>query len=182
MSVRKLGKSKTGGGSVFWTDKYEYHGWRIQYNKTLDNLSPLKPYRLLDSRDRLMASGDSEEDLVETLPVLMESEEEILAENYSEESLWEKVKSTPILRKLLVNVFTLYYLLEDKTVPKWAKIKIFAALGYFITPFDVIPDVVVPLGFTDDAAIIAYAVVKLASHITPELKRKAENQADVFCK
>jgi len=59
MSIRKLYKTPTAGGLVFWEDLAEINGWRIQYNKTLDHISPLKPYRLLDNSNYLIASADS---------------------------------------------------------------------------------------------------------------------------
>lgn len=37
------------------------------------------------------------------------------------------------------------------------------ALGYFICPTDVVPDVIPLAGYTDDAAVIAAVVAKLGS-------------------
>lgn len=48
MSIRRLWGTGTVDAGVFWEDKVNENGWRIQYNKTLDSFSPLKPYRLLD--------------------------------------------------------------------------------------------------------------------------------------
>ncbi len=45
---------------------------------------------------------------------------------------------------------------------------LYAALAYFVMPFDVIPDFVAGLGFTDDAAVMAMAIGLVARHITPE--------------
>lgn len=46
------------------------------------------------------------------------------------------------------------------------------AWGYFILPFDLIPDVIIGLGFTDDIAAITLAYNAVASSITPEIKEK----------
>ena len=70
MTIRKLYGIVTGGGEVFWDDKLNHNGWRIQYNHTLDVASPLKPYRLLDPKNNLWASADTLEELVEALPGL----------------------------------------------------------------------------------------------------------------
>jgi uncharacterized membrane protein YkvA (DUF1232 family) len=37
-----------------------------------------------------------------------------------------------------------------------------AALAYFVLPFDVIPDFIVGLGYTDDAAIL-FAAIRMVS-------------------
>ena len=42
-----------------------------------------------------------------------------------------------------------------------------AALAYFILPFDLIPDMIPALGFTDDAALLAAVIGLVSSHITP---------------
>lgn len=72
MPVRKLFKTPTLGGAVFWADIAKHEGWRIQYNQTLDSLSPLKPYRLLDPDDYLIASADEAVELQEAIGELAE--------------------------------------------------------------------------------------------------------------
>ena len=178
MSKRDLFKTPTLGGKVFWTDEHEYRNWRIQYNKTLDSFSPLKPFRLLDPQDRLIASADKKEELLDALPEIIKQEESLLAQDYSDYSFWNKVRDQlgRLGRELLLKVFTLYYLMESEDTPSWAKTTCMGALAYFILPVDLIPDVLVPIGYTDDAAMLAYAIITLAAHITPEIKQKAEDQ------
>ena len=53
---------------------------------------------------------------------------------------------------------------------------ILGALGYFIFPIDAIPDVLVPLGYTDDLGVLAAAVTAVAMHITPEVKQQATDK------
>lgn len=48
-----------------------------------------------------------------------------------------------------------------------------AALGYLILPADLISDFIPGLGFTDDAAFIAYAISNATIYITAEIKEKA---------
>ena len=58
-------------------------------------------------------------------------------------------------------VFLLYYLLHDKDVPLHHKAYVIGALGYFILPFDLIPESILPvIGFTDDVAVMGL-VLKL---------------------
>lgn len=74
---------------------------------------------------------------------------------FSEKGFWKKIakvgKQIPFTR----DVLAMYYCMRDSTTPIWAKAAILGALGYFIFPIDAIPDILIPLGFTDDAAIIA---------------------------
>jgi hypothetical protein len=70
MTIRKLFGTATADMGVFWEDKVNHEGWRIQYNKTLDVASPLKPFRLLDPKGHLWASADELKELAEALPTL----------------------------------------------------------------------------------------------------------------
>jgi uncharacterized membrane protein YkvA (DUF1232 family) len=99
---------------------------------------------------------------------------------YSEESFWEKVKKYGKLAGIVVleRAFTLYYALIDVDTPDWAKVVIIGALGYFIVPLDAIPDIAIPLGYTDDAAVLAGALFTIHAHIKDEHKDKGRDQAE----
>jgi len=42
---------------------------------------------------------------------------------------------------------------------------LFAAAAYFVMPADLVPDVVVGLGFTDDATVLATALSVVGAHV-----------------
>ena len=50
---------------------------------------------------------------------------------------------------------------------------LFGALAYFVMPFDVIPDFLAVIGFTDDASVMLAAITAVAIHIRPDHRRKA---------
>ena len=107
------------------------------------------------------------------------------AESYSEEKFWDKVKN--VVKKagteLIENAFVLYYCLQDKDTPMWAKSVVIGALGYFISPIDFIPDYIPGVGLTDDAAVIAGAIYTVSQHIKKEHTIKAKKQtANLFSK
>ena len=52
----------------------------------------------------------------------------------------------------------------------------YGALGYFISPIDVIPDFIPVVGFTDDIGVLAAAVVMAASYIDAEARAKADTK------
>lgn len=68
----------------------------------------------------------------------------------------------------------LYYVATDPNVSYEDKVKIYGALGYFILPVDLIPDLIPVAGYTDDMAALLWALRTVAANITPETKRKAK--------
>lgn len=98
--------------------------------------------------------------------------------HYNEESFWEKVKKFAVKAggKVIYTALKLYYALQSSNTPVWAKSIIVGALGYFVLPIDLIPDVVPAVGFTDDLGVLLAAVAAVAVHITPEIKEQAKKQ------
>jgi len=62
----------------------------------------------------------------------------------------------------------MYYALRDPKTSLKVKALIGAALAYFIMPFDLIPDWIVGIGFTDDLAVVMMVLRQLAGAITEE--------------
>ena len=56
-----------------------------------------------------------------------------------------------------------YYCARDRETPWAARLALFGALGYFIMPFDIIPDFFPGIGHLDDAAVMLLAL-RLVSH------------------
>lgn len=80
--------------------------------------------------------------------------------DYSDESFWEKLKQFALKagKELVEKALWLYYAAKQEGTPPWAKVVIFGALKYFISPIDAIPDAIPVIGLTDDLAVIAAAV------------------------
>lgn len=96
---------------------------------------------------------------------------------YSDSKLWKKVEriAKKVGATVIRPVFILYYLLHDKDVPVTHKAYIVGALGYFIMPFDLIPEAVLSVvGFTDDIAVMAFVLRLVKDSITPEIRTKAD--------
>lgn len=68
----------------------------------------------------------------------------------------------------------LYYVMQSKEVPLAAKAGIAAALAYFILPTDLIPDIAIMIGYTDDIGVLLFTLSQVADHITPEIREKAK--------
>ena len=99
-------------------------------------------------------------------------------------SFWKKIErvAKKVGATVLRPVFTLYYMLQDEKVPLQHKAYIIGALGYFILPFDLIPESVLPIiGFTDDVAVMTFVLKMVKDSITPEIRRKADQKIlDLF--
>ena len=95
---------------------------------------------------------------------------------FSPEKLWEKIKghAKKVGCEGIRSALRLFYALDNPSMPLKTKMVIYGALGYFISPIDVIPDFIPVVGFTDDIGVLAAAVVMAASYIDAEAKAKAD--------
>jgi uncharacterized membrane protein YkvA (DUF1232 family) len=84
-----------------------------------------------------------------------------------EESFWTKLRRNLGRIPFADDAVAAYYCARDPATPTKAKAIILGALVYFITPTDVIPDILIP-GFTDDAAILAAAIAMVQKYMTNE--------------
>ncbi len=99
---------------------------------------------------------------------------------YSAPRLWRTARKATarIGRKTLLAALTLFYCLQDRDTPKWAKGVIVGALGYMILPADLIPDIIPGVGYGDDWGAIVAALGTVAAYIKDEHKLKAEAQVE----
>ena len=97
------------------------------------------------------------------------------SQHYSETTFLDKLmkyaKTAGL--KVIYTALLLFYALQSPRVPTKARAIIVGALGYFIFPFDIIPDIMPGLGYTDDLGILLAALVAVAIHIDEEIKAKA---------
>lgn len=66
-----------------------------------------------------------------------------------------------------------YYAARDPATPAKAKAVLLAAVAYFVIPTDALPDMIIGLGFTDDATVLATALGVVGSHIKESHRRAA---------
>lgn len=80
----------------------------------------------------------------------------------------------PVVRQL----YALYYLWKSPHTPKRTKMIILGALVYFFSPIDSIPDLLGPLGFSDDIAVITLVYSQMKIFMTEEIREQARAAAD----
>ena len=98
--------------------------------------------------------------------------------HYDEEGFWHKMKnySSKAGGKVIYTALKLFYALKSKDTPAWAKSVIAGALGYFILPADLVPDMVPVAGYTDDLGVLLAAIGTVAVHITDEVEAQARQR------
>ena len=78
--------------------------------------------------------------------------------------------------KLVYAALILYYTLQSDKVSTANKALIIGALGYMISPLDVIPDAIPIVGLTDDLAVLLYVLKKVWGDVAPEIQEKAKQR------
>jgi uncharacterized membrane protein YkvA (DUF1232 family) len=89
------------------------------------------------------------------------------------EGFWPKVRATLGRVTFLEHAVAAYYAAVDPATPTRVKAILIAALVYFIVPVDVIPDLILGLGYADDATVLFAAMRMLKPHITPAHRARA---------
>ena len=78
--------------------------------------------------------------------------------------------------KLVYAALILYYTLQGESVSLKDKTMILAALGYLISPLDVMPDAIPIAGLSDDLGVLLYVLRKVWTDIPEDVKEKAHNK------
>jgi uncharacterized membrane protein YkvA (DUF1232 family) len=86
---------------------------------------------------------------------------------------WSKVKRVAAQIPFAEDLLTAYYCAFDRETPREVRAALIGALAYFVLPFDIIPDIIPVLGYTDDAAVLAAAIRMVVQHIRPEHREAA---------
>jgi len=71
------------------------------------------------------------------------------------------------------DLLTAYYCAFDQATPVQVKTARIVSLAYVVLPFDVVPDMMPLLCFTDDAAILLTALRMVTAHVRPEHREAA---------
>lgn len=102
--------------------------------------------------------------------------------NFSFGGLMSKIKDTAKKAglKAIYMALLLYYALESPTITVMDKAIIYGALGYFITPIDIVPDILPLIGLTDDIAVLAWAFSRVRHNVTDMTREKAKTKLKIW--
>ena len=90
-----------------------------------------------------------------------------------EAGFWPKFRRVAGRLPFAEDLLAAWYAARDPSTPTRVRATLLAALAYFVVPTDMIPDVVVGLGYTDDAAVLAAALRTLAAYIRADHRERA---------
>lgn len=99
-------------------------------------------------------------------------------DKFSQQNFIEKIQriAKRAGAKLVYIALILYYLMQSDKVSLKDKAIIIGALGYLISPIDVVPDAIPIAGLADDLAVLLYALGKVWSQVDDNLKNKAKQK------
>lgn len=142
-----------------------------------------------DSDDNVTPSERAEEK-VDDKEGLSQRVADYIAENgeklqqwYSDTKLNEKIAKVAkkVGAAIIYPVLLLYHTLQSPSLSIKDKVAVIASLAYFILPVDLIPDVMVGVGYTEDILVIMAMLKKVSKFITPEILEQTKKQClDIF--
>jgi uncharacterized membrane protein YkvA (DUF1232 family) len=86
---------------------------------------------------------------------------------------WPTVKKALRYIPFIEEVVAAYYAMLDPRTPAKPRLILIGALAYFVTPFDIVPDILLGLGFVDDISILMAALAAVRSSIRDEHREAA---------
>mgnify|MGYP003597756213 CR=1 FL=1 len=107
-----------------------------------------------------------------------ESELDGYRKEFSESKFWTKVAkfATKAGIKVIYSALLLYFAFRRSETPFWAKSIITGVLGYFLSPFDFIPDLTPIIGYTDDLTMLGLGIATVAVYINDTVKAQAKSK------
>lgn len=98
------------------------------------------------------------------------------AKHYNPSEFFDKIKEfgKKAGAKVVFAALLLFYAVKSENMPLKEKAIAAGALGYFILPFDIIPDFIPVVGYGDDFAVLFATVRMVATYIDPQVINDAK--------
>ncbi len=78
--------------------------------------------------------------------------------------------------KLVYAALILYYTLQSDKISAANKAMIIGALGYMISPLDMVPDAIPIAGLSDDLAVLLFVLKKVWTDVDPDIQQRAKER------
>lgn len=108
------------------------------------------------------------------LPTVIER----VAPPLDEPSFWAKLRRVVARIPFAEDLVAAYYCAIDRDTPAYVRGVLLGALAYFVLPTDMVPDFLAGVGFTDDASVLAAALVAVGRHLEPRHRARARRTLD----
>ena len=95
-----------------------------------------------------------------------------------EQRFWRKVRRVLARVPFAEDLLAAYFCAMDRDTPTYVRGILLGAVAYFVLPADMIPDILAPLGFTDDASVIAAALTAVGGHLQPRHRVQARDRLE----
>ena len=95
-----------------------------------------------------------------------------------ERRFWRKVRRVVARVPFVEDLLAAWFCALDRDTPTYVRGILLGAVAYFVLPTDMIPDLLGPLGFTDDASVIAAALTAVGSHLRPQHRAQARERLE----
>lgn len=97
-----------------------------------------------------------------------------------ERQFWRKLGRMLAYIPFADDLVAAWYCALDSGTPAHVRALLWGAVAYFILPVDVVPDYLIAVGFTDDAAVIAMVMTLLGRHVAPSHRAAAKDRLDAL--
>ncbi|HYD07309.1 MAG TPA: YkvA family protein [Reyranella sp.] len=94
-------------------------------------------------------------------------------EQIVQDGFWHKARKTLGRVPFSEDAVAAFYCATDSATPLAVRATLFGALAYFVLPLDMVPDILLGLGYTDDAAVLLAAFTTAKTYITDDHRAKA---------
>lgn len=96
------------------------------------------------------------------------------------DGFWPKIRKVAAKIPFAAEALSVWYCAKDETTPIAAKGMMLAALAYFVLPVDAVPDFIVGLGYTDDAAVFAALMSVVGKNLKPRHREAAKRDVEAL--
>jgi len=96
-----------------------------------------------------------------------------------ERGFWHKLRRFAGRVPFADDLAAAYFAARDPKTPTRVRAVLLAALAYFVMPADMIPDMVLGLGFTDDAAVLTATLSYLSGAVRHRHRVQAAEALDL---
>ncbi len=90
-----------------------------------------------------------------------------------DDNFWAKIRATAGRLPFLDEVVATWFAARDPRTPVRVKAILLGALAYFVLPADLVPDIVLGLGYTDDLGVLVAAWQAVRPWITDDHRASA---------